>query len=284
MDTHCHVVTEVVEASPVADLATVVVWSLQDMIAIRARGLPREAQYPPFFYLPFVHKARMAAAIDEFDFFWYTEDDIVVPRASFDFYVSRHAELWDHGWLFGWGRFEKWAVDGVTPMASEGYGKHWNEPLFVTPSGHEYITSLVPYTGFYIHARAAVKAMIADPSGVWERGHVALYPREAIAVGYSFVHDGSSRPSATFTFAIEGWHSRMLWAVDMPGGSINHHTIAWHVTNKYTRERVKWGVAESPIYDMLNWTSGVVPQPQPLPQCRVAADCPCLRRPPLQCK
>jgi len=77
------------------------VWSLEEL-----GGDPE--------YLPHKHRRYWEDREEDFDFFIFTEDDILFTREAFEGYVRKRQYLQSKGWIFGWIRVETWGADNKT--------------------------------------------------------------------------------------------------------------------------------------------------------------------------
>ena len=215
------------------------VWTLQEL-----GGDPEN--------LPRMHRKYWEEKKDNFDFFIFTEDDILFTREAFDVYVERRRALQEKGWTFGWVIVEMWGVDNKTLIAIDILESRAIKTVFKTPDGHLWSEPWSPYSAHYVLDFDELRMMIEDKS-VWLSGFPAIDARANIAMGYNFKYSGnlSSNP-----FGARGWQSRALvpissdCKVEQPGG------IVRHLPSKYAKatslitnndcinggpERNKWG-------------------------------------------
>jgi len=188
------------------------VWSLEEL-----GGDPE--------YLPHKHRPYWEDREDDFDFFIFTEDDILFTREAFEVYVERRKTLQSKGWTFGWIRVETWGVDNETLVALDNVESRASMLVFETPDGLLWSEPSSPYTAHYVLDRDELRKMIEDKSKIWLTGFPAIDKRANIAMGYNFKYSGSliSNP-----FGAKGWQSRALvpisrdCKVEQTGGIVRH--------------------------------------------------------------
>lgn len=217
-------------------------------------------------HLPFVHRHAMGGALGDFDFFWFTEDDVLLPLAAFQLYVARREELWERGWLFGWVRAERWGGDNVTAISVDNIVPLMDPVLYATPAGHVYAEPWSPYTAFYILDARQLAAMMGDTqSKVWFDGFPPFLPRERMSVGWNFAFTrGKGEP-----YGAKGWRARVMVPVTMPQGKLDPRAVAWHLPQKYARANKLFfkDLGAVPVDALFNWTAGrPVATPRTLPQ------------------
>lgn len=118
------------------------------------------------FHLCWQHRKHMRDRIEDYKYFYYTEDDIYLPFANFLHYQARFAVLWPN-YVPGFIRVEKhdgeeWVVD-VTER----------QPCVPVRTFHCALKQ--PYHGFWILPQEALKA------GIWEHFVQLHHSREAAA-------------------------------------------------------------------------------------------------------
>lgn len=203
--------------------------------------------------LPHMHRQYWEESETDFDFFIFTEDDILFTRDAFEMYVDSRQMLQANGWTFGWVLVEKWGVDNETLVAIGDLESRAMKTVFETPDGLLWAEPLSPYTAHYVLDRDELRAMIEDKSHVWISGFPAIDTRANIAMGYNYKFSGSQESNP---YGVRGWQSRSLvpisrdCQVKQPGG------IVRHLPSKYAKstslitnndcieggpERNKWG-------------------------------------------
>lgn len=176
-------------------------------------------------YLPRMHRPYWEELMNEFDFFVFTEDDILFSREAFDIYVDRRHLLQSKGWSFGWVRVEPWGVNNKTMVAIDILESRADMIVFETPGGHLWSEPWSPYSAHYVLDQDELRGMINDSSNVWSTGFPAIDNRENIALGYNYKFSGSQESNP---FGARGWQSRALvpissdCTVEHPGGIVRH--------------------------------------------------------------
>lgn len=176
-------------------------------------------------YLPHMHRKYWEEKEEDFDFFIFTEDDILFPREAFEMYVDSRQALQANGWIFGWVRVEKWGVDNETLVAIDIAESRAIKTVFETPDGLLWAEPLSPYTAHYVLDRSELRKMIEDTSHVWITGFPAIDTRANVAMGYNYKFSGNQESNP---FGARGWQSRALvpisgdCKVKQPGGIVRH--------------------------------------------------------------
>ncbi len=203
-------------------------------------------------HLPYVHRHHMQQVLDDFDYFIFTEDDVLLPLASFQYYAAHQRELWERGWMFGWVRAELWGGDNKTAVSIDNVEPVVDAPVYRAPSGALYAEPWSPYTAFYVLDREQAKAMRDDPSEVWNNGFPPFLPREKMSVGYLYVHTGG--PSEPY--GAKGWRARALTPLH-PSGAVVEEAVAWHLPRKYAFSSALWfhDLGSVPVHAMFNFSS-----------------------------
>jgi hypothetical protein len=213
VDTNSKELAETLNAhKPTRSTREVRVWSLEDL-----GGDPE--------YLPHMHRHYWEEKEDDFDFFIFTEDDILFTLESFEMYVKRRQVLQEKGWSFGWVRVETWGVDNTTLVALDILESRPIMKIFETPDGYLWAEPFSPYTAHYVLDRYELRSMIEDPSNIWTKGFPAIDTREEIAMGYNYKFSGNINSNP---YGARGWQSRSLipisrnCTVEQPGGIVTH--------------------------------------------------------------
>ena len=214
-------------------------------------------------HLPYVHRHHMQQVVDDYEYFMFTEDDVMVPVASFQFYASRQQELWAKGWMFNWVRAELWGGDNVTAISIDNIEPVFNPRVYKGPSGQLYAEPWSPYCAFYVLDREQLRVMMDDPSDVWSNGFPPFLPREKMSVGYFYKYTGGSQQP----YGAKGWRARALVPLDPMSGAVAAGAIAWHLPRKYAQSTQLWfhDLGSVPVHALFNWTDTGRPPPQPLP-------------------
>ena len=214
-------------------------------------------------HLPYVHRHYMQQVLEDFEYFVFTEDDVLLPLESFQFYAARQRELWAKGWMFGWVRAELWGGDNRTAISIDNIEPVVDVPVYRGPaSGQLYAEPWSPYTAFYVLDREQALAMREDASEVWNNGFPPFLPREKMSVGYLYVRTGG----ASEPYGAKGWRARALTPLDA-WGAVVPEAIAWHLPRKYATSTQLWfhDLGSVPVRAMFNFTGGA-PRPIPLVQ------------------
>jgi hypothetical protein len=188
------------------------VWTLQEL-----GGDPEN--------LPRMHRKYWEEMKDNFDFFIFTEDDILFTREAFDVYVERRLALQEKGWAFGWVRVETWGIDNKTLIALDFVESRADMTVFETSDGYLWSEPWSPYTAHYVLDHNELLSMVADSSNIWLSGFPASDNRERIALGYNYKFSGSQSSNP---LGARGWQSRALvpilrdCTVEQPGGLVSH--------------------------------------------------------------
>jgi len=220
VDTNSDELSKILSSKPVGKSTLVVrVFSLEEL------GSDPE-------YLPHMHRHYWEERKEDFDFFIFTEDDILFTRDSFEVYVERRQEVQEKGWIFGGVLVETWGIDNKTEVAIGIMESRPIKIVYETGSGHLWAEPWIPYTAHYVLDQDQLYKMIEDSSNVWVTGFPAIDTRANIALGYNYKYSGnqSSNPKGA-----RGWQSRALvpitrdCKVQQPGG------IVYHLPSKYAK-------------------------------------------------
>jgi hypothetical protein len=214
--------------------------------------------------LPAMHRAAFAAAASFYDFFVYSEDDMLLPLATFSLYVVRRAALAARGWAFGFVRAEIWSADGATPVAVDNVEPVLDARVFSAPNGALYAEPWSPYAALYALDAAELRGFMADASGVWASGFPPLGARERVAVGYGFKFAGAGFDSAPY--GARGWRARVLVPLTR-AGAVDPAAVVFHLPSKYATHAPLGfhDVGSVKVADVFNFTGGRVPRAEALP-------------------
>jgi len=223
VDTNSDDLAEILASrKPVISTLEVRVWTLDDL------GRNPEK-------LPQMHRRYWEKRKNEFDFFIYTEDDILFTKEAFEVYVSQRHMLQEKGWTFGWVRVETWGIDNETLVAIDNVESRADMTVFSTPDGKLWAEPWSPYTAHYVLDHEELRKMIDDPSDIWSLGFYPWDTRAKISLGYSYKFSGELR---SYPYGARGWQSRALvpisrdCKVEQPGG------IVYHMTSKYAKNTI----------------------------------------------
>ena len=238
IDTDSPALRAAIAHSPAAPFFEIIIWSLAEL------GNPM--------HLPFMHRHHVQSVASEYDFFIFSEDDVLVPLASFLLYVHRRKELQALGWEFGWVRAEVWTADSVTAISVDNIEPVLDASVWETPSGHLYAEPWSPYAAFYALDTEELGKMITDPSRVWWEGFPPFQIREKVSVGYGYKYTGG----AAAPFGARGWRSCALVPLT-PAGLVEPDAVIWHLPHKYaTRPTLGFhDCGAVRVSDVFNWSS-----------------------------
>jgi hypothetical protein len=214
-------------------------------------------------HLPYVHRHHMQQVLEDYEYLVFTEDDVLLPLASFQFYAARQRELWARGWMFGWVRAELWGGDNATAISIDNIEPVFDPPLYRAPSGQLYAEPWSPYAAFYVLDREQALAMRDDASGVWHNGFPPFLPREKMSVGWLYARTGG----ASEPYGAKGWRARALTPLDA-AGAVLPEAIAWHLPRKYATSTALWfhDLGSVPVRAMFNFTAQGLAAVAPLVQ------------------
>ena len=181
--------------------------------------------------LPHMHRRLWQERENEFDFFIFTEDDILYTLESFQVYVDRRLPLQEKGWNFGGVLVETWGRDNETLVAIGIIESRPIKTVFKTSNGHLWAEPWIPYTAHYVLDREELRTMIEDESGVWITGFPAIDTRANIATGYNYKFSGNpnSNPKGA-----QGWQSRSLVPITRDC-KVESAGLVYHMPSKYAK-------------------------------------------------
>jgi hypothetical protein len=164
------------------------VWTSSDLKEIGDDPLSLQPMTPHYpFILAYAHRQYMHHYIEDYEFFIYSEHDMLLRDVSFDLYYSHYRELWEKNWLFNFYRYE---------VNSTGHKLMMEEPrnnpaLLRTSSGKEYLWStFTDYVGMWVLDQEQFRNFITTmhykggllgPGFQWIRS-----PRERVAFGWDY--------------------------------------------------------------------------------------------------
>ena len=204
---------------PAQSTREVHVWSLEEL-----EGNPEN--------LPRMHRQYWEERKNEFDFFIFTEDDILFSLEAFNMYIANRQALQDKGWTFGFIRVETWGVDNETLVALDTIESRADMAIFETPDGHLWAEPWSPYTAHFVLDQNQIRKMINDSSKVYSLGFPAIDNREKIAMGYNYKFSGSQNSNP---FGARGWQSRALVPISRDCKVEQSGGIVRHLPSKYAK-------------------------------------------------
>jgi hypothetical protein len=205
-------------------------------------------------HLPYVHRHLMQTVADDFDFFVFSEDDVLVPLAAFSRYVAQRVALQARGWAYGWVRAEVWAADNATAIAIDNVDPVVDARVYDAGGGALFAEPWSPYAAVYALDADELRAMIADTSGVWTGGFPPFLPREKMSIGWAFKYTGGAREP----YGAKGWRARALVPLT-PDGRVHPEAIVWHLPRKYAVSKTLGfhDLGSVKVDDVFQWTRGV---------------------------
>jgi hypothetical protein len=109
------------------------------------------------YYLTWMHRKHFVDNIDDYDYFMYVEDDMMVPYEAFNEYTSNFDTLWELGCVPSFIRIEQYdKKEFVTDIT------HLQSVDLVTINGKHYSTLLQPYHAFWIMPKKQLKESLTS--------------------------------------------------------------------------------------------------------------------------
>jgi hypothetical protein len=204
---------------PTQSTREVRVWSLEEL-----EGNPEN--------LPRMHRQYWEERKNEFDFFIFTEDDILFSLEAFNMYITHRLALQDKGWTYGFLRVETWGIDNKTLVALDTTESRADMTVFETPDGQLWAEPWSPYTAHYVLDQYELRIMIDDISNVWSLGFPSIDNREKIALGYNYKFSGSQFSNP---FGARGWQSRALVPISSDCKVKQPQGFVRHLPSKYAK-------------------------------------------------
>jgi hypothetical protein len=184
----------------------------------------RDLAHP--FDLTWAGRRHMASALEEFDYFVYVEDDILVPWEAFEAWSREEACLGRRNFVRGFLRVER---DAVGRTVSTDWLSPLRAPLSMEMDGRRYVRPAAFYQACWAASRDRMRRFVASES--WTRGFhrwssvrrahrslgTANYVREYSAFGWSCALAG--RPRVLLPLDGDGRIARSAWI--------------WHLPNNY---------------------------------------------------
>lgn len=152
------------------------------------------------FFLCWCHRQHFRDRIDDFEYFLYLENDMVLPYENFLAYQRHFEQLWPAGYVPGFVRVEK--HEGEEYAVDQTHLQQWNERV-------PHFCELNPgYHGFWLMPRQALKETMSP----------------------NFVRLSDSREAAA-SYPTADLGRTPLVQVD--GRHVVRTSLAYHVSNKY---------------------------------------------------
>jgi hypothetical protein len=145
------------------------------------------------FLLTWAHRAPMRSAVSEFDYFMYTEDDILITPTSVRLWHRTLPSLTKHGYLPGFLRVE---LNRRGALVSTDFLRKASSTEIIDLDGQPYLVAPFPYQAFWLYDRTTMEAFVA--SGAFDDGHPSLAQhdtRARAAFGYTFRQTGETYTS-----------------------------------------------------------------------------------------
>jgi hypothetical protein len=146
--------------------------------------------------LTWAHRQKMADRVDDFDFFMYSEDDMLVPSDSIPLWHERLPALAAEGYLPGFLRVER---NRNGRLVSTDFTRPATKDEVVSIAGKPYLNTPFPYQALWLYDKQTMQDFIA--SEVFEHGHPPFneegWTRESAAIGFGFRADGEEYVNKT---------------------------------------------------------------------------------------
>jgi hypothetical protein len=145
------------------------------------------------FLLTWAHRAPMRSAVTEFDYFMYTEDDILITPASIRLWHQNLPSLTKHGYLPGFLRVE---LNRSGELVCTDFARKASRAEIIEFDGNRYLHASFPYQAFWLYDRTTMEAFVA--SDTFENGHPPVTQhdvRAGAAFGYTFRQTGETYTS-----------------------------------------------------------------------------------------
>jgi hypothetical protein len=159
---------------------------------------------PAEYLISHAHRLYMHKLRAEFDYFVYSEDDMLVPESAIALFVDRNSDLWELGWLLGFLRIEEDSAGQQSnpDMISSQFRNPDNSGTGLRgvfeAYGQFYGAVENPYGAVWALSRNQMDNFVNDPTGVYSTGAMAFDIRARMSWGYLMAHhpDGNWFPRA----------------------------------------------------------------------------------------
>ena len=171
------------------------------------------------FRLTWTHRQHIAAKSEQYDYYVYTEDDILLPYENFLFWTQQEVELWQQDLLPGFLRVEQ---HPDYPLVSVDNATTTGKPEIVNIGKHKYVRNLSPYAALWILTKQGLQKFLLDSQ--WHTGYLGYphYPvREKVAIGYAW----KKLPA--------GDHKHRMALAMNKGMQIDPRAFVYHLPNNY---------------------------------------------------
>jgi hypothetical protein len=169
------------------------------------------------FKLTWVHRDRLRAVVDQFDYFMYVEDDILIPPQAIRLWHARLPVLKPLGFLPGFMRVE---LNRAGELVTSDFRTPAASALVRTIEGKHYLDTPYPYQAFWICDKDTMLEFLN--SDIYDTGQPGFDIRECMAVGYTF----ENTPN--------GPRSRHLLPL-VEDGNIDPQAFVFHMPSNYGR-------------------------------------------------
>lgn len=191
------------------------------------------------FKLTWRHRDRMRAVLDQFDYFMYAEDDLLITPDSVRLWHDRLEALKPMGYLPGFLRVE---LNRNGTLVASDFATGADADLVRTIDGKRYLASPFPYQAFWLYDKATMLEFVE--SDLYENGEAGSPVRECMALGY------------TYEATPDGRRSRHLLPMN-DQGQVDPHCYVFHMPSNYGQLRVPHpaGLGTIPADDLINAAS-----------------------------
>jgi hypothetical protein len=133
--------------------------------------------------LTWAHRDAMRTAFPHFDYFLYTEDDILLPPAAVAIWRERLPSLVKHGFLPGFLRVEE---NRQGRLVASDFSHQDSPEQVVFIDERPYLHTTFPYQAMWLYDKETMRAFLA--SDTFTAGHVpsSHKPLESAALGFTF--------------------------------------------------------------------------------------------------
>jgi hypothetical protein len=170
--------------------------------------------------LTWTHREQMKNQIDNYDFFMYTEDDMLVSWPGIYEWYEDTKLIYPYGFLRGFLRVEK----RKNYLVATDYLKCMKNPKVLSFKNKKFINPIYPYSAFWIYTHEQMKEFIK--SQAWIDGDVDWTIRASAAAGMRF----SNVP--------KGYDNRELLPLS-PNYKISEIAYTHHLPNNYGKQKRK---------------------------------------------
>lgn len=130
------------------------------------------------FDLTWTHRRNIDAALGNYDYYMYIEDDICVSDAALHAWHDDSERLAEHGYLRGFVRAE---INPDGELVSTDYKKPIGSENLLRVENHLYIQPENPYQGFWLYSQQQMQTFVA--SECWQNGNCGWPVRERASAG-----------------------------------------------------------------------------------------------------